>query len=808
MSRAEVEQFVEGADTDSVSEGENRDTAGEVEAADGDGANVAARLAEAEQKITNAVRAAFYDVGAELRRIRVNRLYRANYSSFNAYCDERWGWTETHVSRLIQAADLCDDLSKDSGVPLPTRERHVRPLASLPDAKQRTEAWRKACEKAEAENVQMTGRHVSVEVRRIKKKKEKSSGGVGQKKGKIREKALPLTVAIADIGDLSSENTVSQQSMESVEVLYLSTPSADLPGAMNIIKELGLSYRDCGAALLEKKGETSGPRELWLALRATRNDNVHLPEPRIKHGAGQDVILDQIKRLHPKGSKIDLGTDVPSREGWERPSGPDRSSSASLEKPSTKKSPAQRPAKKKGKRTSTNKTNQGETKGGPSERDVLVEGIALATGSEVEDVRKRLDADHGSFISFLYGVAAVKPSPALDALRHPGVVAAAYLCHQDDPDRAETIWRFAVAGTSSSKHHPVMELHQLLWGLGEKGTENGQGTALTSEQVKANCLEIWKRLPGNEVADPNEAPVPATGTAPPDEPQHLEVEADANGEAQVDESARRVAPVAGDAHADGDDGNGVDSANPDDRGVRVSGGDPRLDAAGADLQKIVTENTQGEEVELMPSAPTEDEPSTGDNGSGKASGTIIAPPPQRRSRLRPETSIDGLEQTLERKLDRYAVNFAADFLEFHKDDLETEAMRKAIEDRVFHTFFKAVAGATTDVIGGRMRHGPTVAAMATIWAEAPVEAKEFWCHVRDDEGEEPCKELHKKMLNSTVRQRPGEKPWRDTMSQRKWFDVCLDAWRRWRRWRRGKEGGVVTVNESVGQVGVTPAEVG
>jgi hypothetical protein len=61
--------------------------------------------------------------------IRDSRLYRENYSTFEAYCRERWGMSKTHSNRLIDASDVVRTLTP-SGV-IPTYEAQARELAPL-----------------------------------------------------------------------------------------------------------------------------------------------------------------------------------------------------------------------------------------------------------------------------------------------------------------------------------------------------------------------------------------------------------------------------------------------------------------------------------------------------------------------------------------------------------------------------------------------------------------------------------------------------------------------------------------------------
>jgi hypothetical protein len=78
----------------------------------------------------------FYEIGAALLTIRDKRLYRADYSNFEAYCVERWEMGRRYANMLIAASDVVENL-KGTAVPLPEHETHVRPLTGLEPDDQR-----------------------------------------------------------------------------------------------------------------------------------------------------------------------------------------------------------------------------------------------------------------------------------------------------------------------------------------------------------------------------------------------------------------------------------------------------------------------------------------------------------------------------------------------------------------------------------------------------------------------------------------------------------------------------------------------
>jgi len=100
--------------------------------------------------------ATFVEVGEALAGIRDGRLYRAEYATFEDYCQQRWGLAWRTAYRLMDAAAVVGNLSHGTEM-LPTNERQTRPLTSLPPDVQR-EVWARAVETAPDSKV--TAAHV------------------------------------------------------------------------------------------------------------------------------------------------------------------------------------------------------------------------------------------------------------------------------------------------------------------------------------------------------------------------------------------------------------------------------------------------------------------------------------------------------------------------------------------------------------------------------------------------------------------------------------------------------------------------
>lgn len=114
-----------------------------------------ARLDELEVTIHDGLQT-FVDVGTALAEIRDNRLYRQQYGTFEAYCQERWGLERRKAYRLMDAAGVVKNVSNWTQN-LPENEAQARPLTKL-EPKQQREAWSRAVETAP--NGKVTGAHV------------------------------------------------------------------------------------------------------------------------------------------------------------------------------------------------------------------------------------------------------------------------------------------------------------------------------------------------------------------------------------------------------------------------------------------------------------------------------------------------------------------------------------------------------------------------------------------------------------------------------------------------------------------------
>lgn len=114
------------------------------------------RLVELERVIERG-KTTFVEVGKALEEIRDQKLYKPK-QTFEEYCQERWGFTRMHASRLIMAAGVVENVTGRLQS-APSNIEQTRPLSKLP-ADQQPAAWEKAVEKAAEEGKPVTARHV------------------------------------------------------------------------------------------------------------------------------------------------------------------------------------------------------------------------------------------------------------------------------------------------------------------------------------------------------------------------------------------------------------------------------------------------------------------------------------------------------------------------------------------------------------------------------------------------------------------------------------------------------------------------
>ena len=98
----------------------------------------------------------FQAVGAALCSIRDQRLYKAEFKTFEAYCRERWGFARNYANKMIGAAEAAASLG--TFVPTPATESQARPLTKIKDPAEKRAIWTEAVQTAP--NGKVTAAHV------------------------------------------------------------------------------------------------------------------------------------------------------------------------------------------------------------------------------------------------------------------------------------------------------------------------------------------------------------------------------------------------------------------------------------------------------------------------------------------------------------------------------------------------------------------------------------------------------------------------------------------------------------------------
>jgi hypothetical protein len=72
------------------------------------------------------------DASKALAQIKEKQLYRIDYTSFEEYCRQRWGFQHSKAYRLITIATICEALALNPDLPPPEQECQVLPLIGQP----------------------------------------------------------------------------------------------------------------------------------------------------------------------------------------------------------------------------------------------------------------------------------------------------------------------------------------------------------------------------------------------------------------------------------------------------------------------------------------------------------------------------------------------------------------------------------------------------------------------------------------------------------------------------------------------------
>ncbi|HEY9610644.1 Dam family site-specific DNA-(adenine-N6)-methyltransferase, partial [Allocoleopsis sp.] len=87
------------------------------------------------------VEAAFYEAGKALKQLRDRRLYRSTHPTWEAYCQDRFGFSHQNGDKKIAAAKVVDVLTTNGCQLLPSSGEQAYPLSRLVDDEQKVEVW-------------------------------------------------------------------------------------------------------------------------------------------------------------------------------------------------------------------------------------------------------------------------------------------------------------------------------------------------------------------------------------------------------------------------------------------------------------------------------------------------------------------------------------------------------------------------------------------------------------------------------------------------------------------------------------------
>jgi hypothetical protein len=118
------------------------------------------KLAECEKAIQENNQS-FFLAGKALLEIRDGKLHKAEFTSFNEYCEGRWGFSGSHARRLIEAYQLVTMLRSE--IPglgedrLPRNEFQARLFLRLQKEKNWVKSWKALLKVANKRKVEISG---------------------------------------------------------------------------------------------------------------------------------------------------------------------------------------------------------------------------------------------------------------------------------------------------------------------------------------------------------------------------------------------------------------------------------------------------------------------------------------------------------------------------------------------------------------------------------------------------------------------------------------------------------------------------
>lgn len=106
----------------------------------------------------------FASTGDALRRINTLQLYKAEYSSFDVYCKERWDFSGSQARRLMDAAAVIEKLRTALNIvddnKLPANEHQARMIYACTTERYWPTAWSKVLKKAKKMNAKISSKFI------------------------------------------------------------------------------------------------------------------------------------------------------------------------------------------------------------------------------------------------------------------------------------------------------------------------------------------------------------------------------------------------------------------------------------------------------------------------------------------------------------------------------------------------------------------------------------------------------------------------------------------------------------------------
>lgn len=287
----------------------------------------------------------FVDVGNALQEMRDRKLYRDTHRTFEDYCREQWGMERAHAYRLIDSAQVVEQLEMSPiGDILPANESQARHLTRL-EPEQRAQAWQAAVDSAP--NGKVTGEHVERVVSQYRRAErvERINEISANNEPLEMPQRFPIiyadppweyehtktdnrridnhypTMTLADICALPVANVAAPDA-----VLFLWATSPKLEEALQVMRAWGFTYRTNMVWVKPQIGMGYYARQQHELLLIGARGSLPVPEPanrpnsaltspRTEHSRKPGEYYDIIERMYPEYARIELFSRT-QREGW------------------------------------------------------------------------------------------------------------------------------------------------------------------------------------------------------------------------------------------------------------------------------------------------------------------------------------------------------------------------------------------------------------------------------------------------------------------------------------------------------------